>query len=136
MRIFNTQALSSKQRFTRALIAGIPSALGLGMAYGTLTRILPIRFSIVYIGIGWLIGRIIQENGRGVQPRFSLLAAGLALISFLLADGISVVGFSIFAMPTLLFLIPLSYLNSLNGLLNLLFIAGGVFMAYDQARIL
>lgn len=136
MRVFNTQALSSKQRFTRALIVGIPSSLGLGLAYGLITHILPIRFSIVYVGMGWLIGRIIQVNGRGVQTKFSVLAAGLALLSFLIADGVSLLGLSILTMPQLIFMIPLSYLNSINGLINLLFIAGGVGMAYDQARIL
>lgn len=136
MKVFNSYALSSKQRFTRALIIGIASALGLGIAYGLITRILPIRFSIIDVGIGWLIGQAIQKYGRGVQPKFSILAGICALFSFLLAEIIHVVGFNvIFYGPVLIALIG-SYFGSINGLIQVLFIAAGVYTAYHQARIL
>lgn len=135
LKIFNSFALTSKQRFTRALIVGIPTALGLGIGYGLLTRFLPITFSIVYVGIGYLIGLVIQRNGRGVQPKFSFLAAGLAIVSFILADLVQVAGLNFLAALPLVPLIVVSYLNSLNGLINLAFIAFGVLTAYRSARI-
>jgi len=137
LKVFNTHALNSKQRFTRALIVGIPTALGLGIAYGIITRFIPITFSIVYVGIGYLIGLVIQKYGRGVQPKFSYLAAGLAIVSFVLADAVQYLGLSnlIYVFQILPFLIQ-SYLGSINGLINLAFMAFGVVTAYRMARIL
>lgn len=136
MRIFNTQALSQKQRFTKAIILAVPAALGLGYAYGLITFFIPIRFSIVYIGIGWVLGRLIQKVGRGIDLKFSILAAALSVLSFLISDLISMVGLNPLPYLSLLYVLPISYLNSINGLLHLLFIGLGAIMAYDQARIL
>jgi hypothetical protein len=136
MRIFNTQALSQKQRFTKAILMALPASIGLGYAYGILTFFIPIRFSIVYIGIGWLLGRLIQKVGRGIDLKFSILAAVLAVLSFLISDLISIVGFNPLPYLSLLYILPFSYLSSINGLLHLLFIGLGAIMAYDQARIL
>ena len=63
-RIYNSFKLNSNQRVLNALLYGIPTALGLGIAYGYISRILPITFSIVYVGIGYLIGMVIQKFGR------------------------------------------------------------------------
>lgn len=137
LKVFNTHALNSKQRFTRALIVGIPTALGLGIAYGMITRFIPITFSIVYVGIGYLIGLVIQKYGRGVQPKFSYLAAGLAIVSFVLADAVQYLGLGnlIYVFQLIPFLIQ-SYLGSINGLINLAFMAFGVVTAYRMARII
>lgn len=136
IKVFNSFALSAKQRFIRALLVGIPTALGLGFLYGLLTLFIPIRFSIVYVGIGYLIGEVIRINGRGVQVKFSVLAAALALISFLLSDAIAMFGLNPSMIVGFMWILPLSYLNSLNGLINLAFMAFGAFTAYQKARIL
>lgn len=136
MKIFNSHALSSKQRFSRALFVGILSALVLGIAYGIFNMIFPIRFSILYVGIGWLIGRMIQVNGRGVQQKFSILASICAFASFLISDLVSMVGLNFLPYLPSLFYLMISYLNSLNGIIHLVFMVVGAAMAYDQARIL
>jgi len=136
IKVFNSFALSAKQRFIRALLVGIPTALGLGFLYGLLTLFIPIRFSIVYVGIGYLIGEVIRINGRGVQVKFSVLAAALALISFLLSDAIAMFGLNPSMIVGFMWILPLSYLNSLNGLIHIAFMAFGAFTAYQKARIL
>jgi hypothetical protein len=136
-RVYNSFALNSKQRFLRACLFGIPTAIGLGIAYGIISRILPIAFSIVYVGIGYLIGYVIQKFGRGVQPKFSYLAAGLAVLSFILSDVIRYfglnLGYDLFGQ--ILAIVSQVYLGSINGLINLAFIAWGVIMAFNTARI-
>lgn len=140
LKVFNTHALSSKQRFTRAILVGIPTALGLAVLYGIIGNAVPFEFSIVFLGIGWLIGIAIQKYGRGVQPKFSILAAVLAAFCFILADLISIVGLSILLHPITLIqlmigVIPSYLQTNFNVLLGLLFRAGGVYMAYTNARI-
>ncbi len=136
-RVYNSFALNSKQRFLRACLFGIPTALGLGIAYGILSRFMPITFSIVYVGIGYLIGYVIQKFGRGVQPKFSYLAAGLALLSFILSDIVRYFGISLNygLVQQVIAIVSQVYLGSINGLINLAFIAWGVIMAYNTARI-
>jgi hypothetical protein len=136
-RVYNSFALNSKQRFLRACLFGIPTAIGLGIAYGIISRILPIAFSIVYVGIGYLIGYVIQKFGRGVQPKFSYLAAGLTILSFILSDVIRYFGFNLGfdLVSQIIAIITQVYLGSVYGLINLAFIAWGVIMAYNTARI-
>ena len=137
-KVFNSHALSSQQRFVKALLYGVPTALGLGLVYGILLRIIPIAFSLVYVGIGYLIGLVIQKYGRGVQPKFSWLAAILSIVSFLLSETVRIVGlnFSLGAIYLMVFILPQRYLGSINGLINLAFVAYGAYMAYRMARII
>ena len=137
-RIYNSFKLNSNQRFLNALLYGIPTALGLGIAYGYISRILPITFSIVYVGIGYLIGMVIQKFGRGVQIKFSILGAVLAGIAFVLSDVVRYFGLSL--NPIILYqailIITQVYLGSINGLINLLFFAWGIVTAYNKSRII
>ena len=137
-RIYNSFELNSNQRFLNALLYGIPTALGLGIAYGYISRILPITFSIVYVGIGYLIGMVIQKFGRGVQVKFSILGAVLAGIAFVLSDVVRYFGLSL--NPIILYqailIITQVYLGSINGLINLLFFAWGIVTAYNKSRII
>ena len=137
-RIYNSFKLNSNQRFLNALLYGIPTALGLGIAYGYISRILPITFSIVYVGIGYLIGMVIQKFGRGVQVKFSILGAVLAGIAFVLSDVVRYFGLSL--NPIILYqailIITQVYLGSINGLINLLFFAWGIVTAYNTSRII
>ena len=136
LKVFNTHALTSNQRFNRAILVGLPTALLLAIGYGLILRFIP----IVYIAIGWAIGFVIQKYGRGVQPKFSLLAAGLTIGCILLGDLIAFYGLIIFAYPLTLIqsIVPVILYNLQTNptiLLGLLFKAIGVYMAYTNARI-
>jgi hypothetical protein len=95
---------------------------------------------LVFVGIGWLIGTVIKKYGRGVQPKFSILAAVLAAFSFVLADLLGIFGLALLLHPVFLAemvvqIIP-SYLQaSPSALLGVAFRAFGVYMAYTTARI-
>lgn len=136
-RVYNSFALTSKQRFIRACLFGFPTAIGLGIAYGIISRFMPITFSIIYVGIGYVIGYVIQKFGRGVQPKFSYLGAGLALLAFILSDIVRYFGFNLGynLLSQIMAIVSQVYLGSIYGLINLAFIAWGVIMAYNTARI-
>lgn len=140
-KVYNKTALSKHQRFRNALIYGGLTAIGLTIAYGIIVSIVRIQFSIMFIGIGYLIGKVILEKGRGVQPKFSILAGVLAFLSFVIGDMIGAFGFGIFLYPTLLpygllnVLISWFSVNSINGLLSLAFRLAGIYFAYNNARV-
>lgn len=136
LKVFNTHALTSNQRFNRAILVGLPTALILAFGYGLILRFIP----IVYVGIGWVIGSVIQKYGRGVQPKFSILAACLTIGCILLGDLIAFYGLIILAYPITLIqaIVPVILYNLQTNpsiLLGLLFKAVGVYIAYTNARI-
>jgi hypothetical protein len=140
LKVFNTRALTSNQRFSRALMVGIPAALAAAILYGIISPAIRFEFSVVYVGIGWGLGVLIQKYGRGVQPKFSILAAILAALCFVLGDLISVVGVDILFQPLILiqmiiFNLPAYLQTNASVLLGTAFRVLGVYMAYTNARI-
>ncbi|MFI3284133.1 MAG: hypothetical protein R3Y57_03515 [Erysipelotrichaceae bacterium] len=140
MEIFNKHALTRNQRFNTALLYGVPSAILLGIVYGFISSLTRIQFSIVYVFFGYVIGMIIQRKGRGVQQKFSVLAAILAVVCFILGDTISLFGLSILWTPSawgIAFWLLMQTYTALNAssLLALLFRVCGVYYAYINGRI-
>jgi len=136
LKVFNTRALSSKQRFVKAIIVGSLTALVLALVYGLILRFIP----IVYIGIGWAIGMAIQKYGRGVQPKFSYLAAGLMVFCIILGDLLAFFGINILLNPVILVqsIIPVITYNFQSNpsiLMGMMFKVFGIYMAYTNARI-
>ncbi len=141
--VFNKHALTRNQRFMRALLYGTLVSVGLCIAYGLISSLLSIEFSYAFVGIGYLIGLTIQKMGRGVQVKFSVLAAVLAVLTFVFADLIAWFGFGVFSSPEY-FVFGLKAWVSLmldfssggiSGLISLLFRGFGVIAAYQSARI-
>lgn len=139
-KIFNTNAITRKQRFNRALICGIIASIVLGFVYGIISSMIHIEFSIVYLAIGYAIAKVVLEYGKGVQTRFSILAAVLCVISIFIGDIISMFGFEVLFVPQLYGIVLTTYLRHLlsmniSSLLSLLFRVGGVYIAYVYARV-
>ena len=139
--IFNTPALSSRQRFIRALIVSIPTAIVFVLAYGLLYNTLRIVISIAFILMGYGLGYVIQKAGRGVKQYFSIYGAVLCTITFILADLSSVLPFQYWLNPQLFsegFQIVLTYYlkTDINSLLDIAFRAYGVYLAYKYARVI
>ena len=121
--VFNQHALTRNQRFLRALFFGTLASIGLCIAYGLISSLLSIEFSYAFVGIGYLIGMTIQKMGRGVQVKFSVLAAVLAVLTF------------VFGLKTWINLMMNFSTGGVSGLISLLFRGFGVIAAYQSARI-
>lgn len=139
-KVYNKRAITRQERFRNALVYGIGATLLITLAYGFISNILRIEFSVVYLAAGYGIGYVIQKYGRGVQIQFSILAAVLACFCFIVGDMISIFGFNILFNPALwpmalqiIFSVFLS--TNINSLLSLAFRIGGVIIAYKNARI-
>jgi hypothetical protein len=140
LRIFNTKALTQNERFTKAIIIGIISALALSFLYGLLTRLIGVQFSILYIAIGFGLSRIIRNQGRGVQIKFSYLGAMLTLLAIFLGDIFAYTGLLAFQslnnfIEISLLVIRLWLSVSINNLLGLLFRIYAIYYAFMNSRI-
>ncbi len=140
LKVFNSHAISRNQRFTKAMLWGIPTALLLGVGYGIFSLISPFEFSIVYIGVGYLIGYVVKSKGRGVHLRFSILAAILAIIAILIGDVLTFFGPEAFESvsniiysfsTTLMFWLSVDF----GTILGLLFRVAGIYFAFTNSRI-
>lgn len=78
--------LRREQRFGRGLLAGLLAALLAGGLWAGITLALGIQFGWLALPAGALVGLAVRRFGRGLELRFGLLAAGLALLGCLLAD--------------------------------------------------
>lgn len=139
-KLFNTSVLTSKQRFTRAIIAGIVAAIGMAIILGMFTSLIRIQSSLLLVGVGYLIGMVIVKAGRGVQKKFSILGACCCVLSIVIADMVTYFGvgilFQVGMWPTALIFILQSLLNpSISGILGILFRVGAVGVAYQNSRI-
>jgi len=139
-KIFNKNALTRNERFQNAVVVGIAVTVGLCIVYTIICNLLDIEFEILYIGIGYLIGMAIQKAGRGVQLRFSILAAVLATLCFVVGDLLSIMMPELLGNPSYWLYMLKLYLGSwahlnLGVLLSLAFRIFGVYIAYNYARI-
>ncbi|NLC64435.1 MAG: hypothetical protein GX753_02050 [Erysipelothrix sp.] len=142
MQVFNTRALTQKQRFVSAIAVGIPTTIILGIVAGKVTQFIGVAtgfgFAIINIGAAYLLAMVIQKVGRGVQQRFSTLGAVLAVVLVLISEMIS------YGMPLIYILHLDSYrfvlsvwLNSgISGFLSIIYNAIAVYTAYSYSRFL
>lgn len=140
IQIFNTHALTSQQRFTRAIIAGTIGAIVIAVVYGALMQYIRIESSLLLIAVGYGIAMVVQKAGRGVQQRFSILGAVLCVFAILISDIISSFGFSALLnpaiWPTCFALLLKMYLSiEFYSLLGIVFRAAAVAVAYQYSRI-
>ena len=130
LKIYNKQALTRNERFIRAVGYGVGATVGLTILYGLIARFLMFEFSVVYLAFGYAIGTVIRKYGRGVQVRFSVLAAVLAVLCFLFGF---TMGFQFFMLAFRMVLQSLIG-TSMSALLSLMFRIGGVYLAYTTSR--
>jgi hypothetical protein len=140
LKVFNSEMLNRRQRFPRALLAGLLCAVGLGIAYGMVTSLVRIEAEIFYLGIGWTIGMVIQKAGHGVGVKFAVLGAVLTLLAVLIGDSVSAFGLSILVHPSiwgeaLKALMQLHLSTNISNLLGLLFRAAGIYFGYNYSSI-
>lgn len=139
LKVYNKQALTRNQRFQKAVLYGGAATIASIIAYAIISSILPFQLSLLYVGFGYGIGYVIRTYGKGVQPRFSILGAGLAVLCFLIGDAIVIAGWGALVNPGLLINAIIYDIGSLtggiNGLLGLAFRLGGVYFAYIESRI-
>ena len=141
LKVFNTTSLSQKQRFWQAVLFGSLASIVLVIIYVFISNLMweiGVEFSIVYIAFGYAIGYIIQHTGRGVQVKFSILAALLCVFVIFFGDLLTFypnllgdLGNFFFYTSNLLAF----YLAGASSLIGLAFRIVGIVVAFQTARI-
>lgn len=96
MQIYNARYADNNQRFIAAMIAGLVSAVILGLAFGALKSVLMIIPSVLLIAIGYAIAYVIRYTGRGIHRRFMILGAIMTLLAIIIGDTSSFTGVGTF----------------------------------------
>ncbi len=144
MQIYNIHSLDQNSRFIRAILAGIPASIILGILYGYFITLVHFRMQILYIAIGYCLAMLVQKVGRGVTKRFAILAAVLTFLAIFIGDCISIFGGYGFLMHFTsipLFINSLqiwlysNFSTSINSLLGLLLKISGIYIAYRYGSI-
>ena len=86
LKIYNTSAITRKQRFTNAVVVGTATAALCVLVFVMLFRLFSVYFGILFIAMGFAIGWMIQHFGKGVQIQFSILAVVLTLLAIFASD--------------------------------------------------
>lgn len=135
MEIFNSRALTQKQRFNRALLLGIPLSLILAVVFGYIHRFIP--SSILLVLMSYLIAMALQKLGRGVQKRFSILGVVLVSFAILIADVVYFYGVgSLLDFEAYLTTIQLVVQDDFSSILGLVYRVAGIYIAYTYSRII
>lgn len=135
-KVYNTGALSNKQRFNRAIIVGFIAMILCIVVYVGIVSLIHVKSSLLFLAMGYVIGWVIQNYGHGVQPKFSILAAVYTILAIFLSEAIFYylnVGLSL---NEAFIWVLQGYLDvSLNSLLGLMLRVAGVMSAYQTSRI-
>lgn len=134
MEIFNMRSLTQKQRFNTAIIFGLIAAVVLGIATGFVRRF--INFSLIIWAVGFGVAWVIKKMGRGVQVKFSVLAAIYALVGILLSDVVFLFGFAGILVPSAYFTVISYFLNQgITSMIWLLYRVVAIYIAYNYSRV-
>ncbi len=144
MRIYNIDRGDMNMRLLRAIAAGVPVAIALGVLYGFIVGAIRVEFSMLFVIFGYLVGQVVRKVGRGVTDSFRILAAVLTVIGIFIGDAVASYGLGVFGLmisapaliPSLIGSMVSMHLSaSINGLIGILFRVFGVYAAYMYAVI-
>ncbi|QDE01902.1 hypothetical protein [Erysipelothrix rhusiopathiae] len=136
MEIFNTRSLTQKQRFNVALLVGLVSAVVLGIISG-IFRNKVANFSLVIVGVGYLIALAIQKFGRGVQIKFSIAASLFTFLAIVMSDVVTVMGIAgLFDLSSYQIIFKYAAQNEIHSVLWIAYRLLAIYISYNYSRII
>ncbi|MDE8255722.1 hypothetical protein PT226_08255 [Erysipelothrix rhusiopathiae] len=136
MEIFNTRSLTQKQRFNVALLVGLVSAVVLGIVSGIFRNKIA-NFSLVIVGVGYLIALAIQKFGRGVQIKFSIAAALFTFLAIVMSDVVTVMGIAgLFDLSSYQIIFKYAAQNEIHSVLWIAYRLLAIYISYNYSRII
>lgn len=87
------QRLRSDQNFTSGALLGLVASVVGAAVWAVVTIATEYQIGFMAIGVGYLVGIAVRIGGKGLDPAFSYLGAGLALFGCLLGNLFTVCGF-------------------------------------------
>ena len=87
------QRLRSDQNFTSGALLGLVASVVGAAVWAVVTIATEYQIGFMAVGVGYLVGIAVRTGGKGIDPVFSYLGAGLALLGCLLGNIFTVCGF-------------------------------------------
>lgn len=141
MRIFNTTALTQKERFAKALLIGIGLAVVFIIVSTSIQKMLMLRSSVIYLLASLVIAQTLKKFGRGVQLKFAILGAILVFAVIFFSEIFIVFGYQVLLQPEV-FLYAIKYIFTswlsidISNLISLLLKVYAIHYAYTNSRII
>lgn len=141
MRIFNTTALTQKERFAKALIIGIGLAVVFIIVSTSIQKMLMLRSSVIYLLASLVIAQTLKKFGRGVQVKFAILGAILVFAVIFFSEIFIVFGYQVLLQPEV-FTYAIKYVFTswlsidISNLISLLLKVYAIHYAYTNSRII
>lgn len=133
----NDQFLSPKAWF-KTILAGLIGAVLMGIVHGAITMSISINFSILYIVIGYAVANIMTSVSGISSHQIGIASSVITFFAFFVSRlSILTIAYSFFgvSLSVIVGLIPTALASLFNsGILNLIFVVVGVFVAYQQAQ--
>lgn len=83
--------LRIEQNFPMAILAGAVAALVGAALWGLITSLTGYQIGYMALGVGFLVGMAVRWAGKGIDPQFGYLGAGLALLGCLIGNYLGIV---------------------------------------------
>lgn len=141
MRIFNTTALTQKERFAKALLIGIGLAVVFIIVSTSIQKMLMLRSSVIYLLASLVIAQTLKKFGRGVQVKFAILGAILVFAVIFFSEIFIVFGYQVLLQPEV-FTYAIKYVFTswlsidISNLISLLLKVYAIHYAYTNSRII
>ena len=141
MRIFNTTALTQKERFAKALLIGIGLAVVFIIVSTSIQKMLMLRSSVIYLLASLVIAQTLKKFGRGVQLKFAILGAILVFAVIFFSEIFIVFGYQVLLQPEV-FTYAIKYVFTswlsidISNLISLLLKVYAIHYAYTNSRII
>jgi len=85
--------IRKQQNLMLAVAGGLGTAIAAAIGWAVITVVTQMELGIVAIAVGYAVGRVIRELGKGIDPVFGYVGAALALFGCVLGNFLSAVGF-------------------------------------------
>ena len=127
-RIYNTSAITRKQRFQNAVVCGVIAAVLCVIAFVIMLKVFHTYFAALFVAFGYFIGFAIMRYGKGVQIQFAVLSVVLTLITIVTCD--------LIAFGSLSAIFGFLATAGTSSLWNIGYRALALFVTYQNSRII
>jgi hypothetical protein len=87
------EKLKMEQNLTAGIVSGLVVGVIGAILWGVLTVLTGFQIGYMALAVGAGVGLVIRKFGNGVEPVFGYLGAGIALLSVIFGNFLSIIGF-------------------------------------------